>query len=289
MAKVSSSRGGGSRPRPLERMGDALRDALARIGERAVQVEEDGKGSDPFWDGSKNGLSVTAGPGRSETFERKTDTSRSRGGASRASTCGRCGMRPDERRGKALGEGGDVFVRGRHAGVDCVGDPAGEAKAGGAHRVGGEQRVVEAAQAKADHEDHGQAQRARQVARVQRGAERHEETAHALDDGEVGCAARRRCASTRGASSIVASLAGSGDVRRHRLAQQHGRDRLERRRAGPGRPRQRERVLVGPAAPVATRARRPPASSAPRAGPARAARARGRTPPGSCPRRCRCR
>ena len=163
-------------------MGDALRDALARIGERSVQVEEDGKGiGSIFRDGSEDGPNgsdpVQAGLDQRGHVEKR--------GRFAASTCGRCGMRPMSGAARRSARAATFSSAAAIAGSTALAIQPARRRPARAHRVGREQRVVEAAQAKADHEDHGQAQRAREVPRVERGAERHEESAHALDDREV--------------------------------------------------------------------------------------------------------
>ena len=71
-----------------------------------------------------------------------------------------------EQRGvEPLAQEGHVVVRGFHGRVDAVGDPAGQRQAARGDRLGGEQRMVQAAQAQADDEHDRQAHGLRQVAR----------------------------------------------------------------------------------------------------------------------------
>ena len=71
-----------------------------------------------------------------------------------------------KRRGQALDERRDVRVAFAHFRIDPVRDPAREAKAARGDRERRQQRVIEAAQPDADHEEHGQPEARRDVEHV---------------------------------------------------------------------------------------------------------------------------
>jgi hypothetical protein len=141
----------------------------------------------------------------------------------------------EQRRRQPRLQGRQVFAEARHRRIDAVGHPAGQRQAAGGDRLLGQQRMVDAAQAHADDQDHRQGEQRRQVGGVAGVAERHAETADALDQD------RRRPASAAWSKrsgdvrqfDAPAFLRG-GDVRRDRGAETVGIDqfavRLHRRR-----------------------------------------------------------
>ena len=62
--------------------------------------------------------------------------------------------RAEARRRQAFGECFQVLLKPQHGRVDLVGDPAGELQAAGLDGFGGEEGVVDAAEAHAHHQDH---------------------------------------------------------------------------------------------------------------------------------------
>ncbi len=95
-----------------------------------------------------------------------------------------------QRRGEPRPQHLDVFFHAGHLRIDLVGDPAGQAQAARADGLRGQQRVVEATEAQSHHQDHRQAEPRGEVGAVLRVAERHTESAGALDDEKVGAAAQ---------------------------------------------------------------------------------------------------
>ena len=121
----------------------------------------------------------------------------------------------------------DVLVGERHRRVDVVRNPAGEFEAA-RDRVGGEQRVVDAAEPHADHEHDRHAERDGEIGHVLRVVHRHAEAAGAFDDDDL--RARQRFAMARDDRVDVerhAFLRGD-DMRRGRRLQQERRAQLGR-------------------------------------------------------------
>ena len=120
------------------------------------------------------------------------------------------------RRCEALRERHHVLVAHRHVGVDDIGDPAGERQAAGTYGLLGQERVVQAAQANADDEQHRQAKPARYVQHVVPRAERHERPARAFYNYDVG--ARREARVRSFDRREIDGYAGRGrcEMRRYR-------------------------------------------------------------------------
>ena len=110
-------------------------------------------------------------------------------------------QRAEQRRRQARAQRVDVLLPFRHGRVDAVGDPAGERQAPRRDGFRGQQGVVQAPQARADHQDHRQVEPRRQVGAVESGAERHAKTADAFHQHET-CLGRQLPISGRDAVGV---------------------------------------------------------------------------------------
>ena len=82
---------------------------------------------------------------------------------------------------QTLDERRDVFLQARRMGIDDIGYPPGEQQPITFDSFGTEQRMVDAPQADADHQNHRQLQVDGQVGQVARTRQRHPPTARAFD------------------------------------------------------------------------------------------------------------
>ncbi len=98
------------------------------------------------------------------------------------------GQHAKQRCRQSLPQGGNVVLPARHVRLDPVGDPARQRQAAHRNGLGGQQGVIEAAEAQADHQDDRQPEMDRQVGGIEVIAQGYAEAADTLDQQQVGFA-----------------------------------------------------------------------------------------------------